>query len=188
MVMVKRLVRPMVRPVQALVAFLLCACVQQTVSASPFGWGEFGADVPFGANTSLSIALGGNVDLNLAPSGQNFTATDSHTVTVTSTDVVGFKLYAYTPGSSDMVNGSETIPASSNGSPAPLAVNSWGYNTDASSNFMGLGTIPKLLKDTSGPATNGDDTTVTYSVLTSNTKGAGSYSVAVTYTAVAESQ
>jgi hypothetical protein len=177
-----------VRPFQVMAVLVFCACAQQTVSASPFGWGVFGADVPFGSDTSLSIALGGDVALNMVPSGPNFTATSSHTITVTSTDVVGFKLYGYTPGSSTMVNGSETIASSANGSPSSLAVNTWGYNTDASANFMGLTTTPRLLKDTSGPSKSGDNTTVTYSVLADNTKGAGAYKVAVTYTVVAESQ
>jgi hypothetical protein len=178
----------LLRPVQALLVVLTLASLQQTVSASPFGQGVFGADVPFGSATSLSIALGGDVALNLTPSGQNFTDTDSHTLTVTSTDVVGYKLYAYTPGSSSMTNGGETIPASGNGSPAPLAVNTWGYNTDGSGDFVGMGTTPALIKDANGPYKNGDNTTVTYSVLTNITKGAGAYTVGVVYTALAENQ
>ena len=153
----------------------------------------------------MSIALGGNVSLSLTPSGGNFTGpahrrrcrpracwpielcSGNHTLTVTSTDVVGYKLYAYSPSSTTMVNGSDTIPASGNVTAAALSVNTWGYNTDGSSNFLGMTTTPTLIKDTVGPFKNGDNTTVTYGVLASNTKGAGAYTVSVVYTAVAES-
>jgi len=176
----------LIRPLQVLVLVLLCASFSQTASASPFGSGVFGADVPFGSATSLSIALGGNVSLGLTPSGGNFAATGSHTLTVTSTDVVGYKLYAYSPGNTSMVNGSDTIPASTNTTAGPLSVNSWGYNTDGSTNYLGMTTTPALIKDTTGPFKNGDNTTVTYGVLASIVKGAGDYTVSVVYTAVAE--
>lgn len=163
-----------------------CGSFQQTVLASPFGEGVFGADVPFGSATSLSISLGGNVSLNLTPSGQYFTASGSHTITVTSTDVVGYRLYAYSPGSTSMTYGSQTIPASSNGSPAALATNTWGYNTNGSANYVGMKTVPALIKDTTGPSKTGDTTTVTYGVLTDLAQTAGAYTVSVVYTAVAE--
>lgn len=166
--------------------FTCCLIMQQPVGASPFGQGVFGEDVPFGADTSLSIALGGNVSINLTPNGPNFTGTGSHTLTVTTTDVVGYRLYAYSPGSNVMTNGSETIPASSNSSPAALGINSWGYNTNASSNFVGMLTTPALIKEANGPYKNGDNTTVTYSAITDITKGAGAYTVGVVYTVVAK--
>lgn len=180
----------LVRPVRTLG---ICLCLiflfqPGSVLASPFGQGTFGAQVPFGSVTSLSIALGGNVSLNLTPSGQNFSATGSHTITVTSTDVAGYNLYAYSSGSTAMTNGSSTIPASGNGSAAPLALNTWGYNTDGSSNFMGMTTTPALIKSTTGPFESGDNTTVTYGVLTSIITGAGNYNVSVVYTAVAKSE
>lgn len=187
MVMIHKAARALRRPVVALLVVLCCAVFQQTVSASPFGQGVFGADVPFGSATSLSIALGGNVSLNLTPSGGNFTGSGSHTLTVTTTDVVGYKLYVYSPGSSTMTNGSETIPASGNTTAGALSVNTWGYNTDGSTNYVGMTTTPTLLKDTTGPFKSGDNTTVTYGVLTNITKGAGNYTVPVVYTAVAES-
>ncbi len=157
----------------------------QTVLASPFGQGVFGADVPFGGPTSLSIALGGNVSVSLSPSGSNFVGSGSHTITVTSTDVVGYNLYIYGSGSTAMSNGTDTIPASSNTSAGSLAVNTWGYNTDGSTNYLGITTSPALLKAASGPYKNGDNTTVTYGVLTDITKSAGAYTTNVTYTAVA---
>jgi hypothetical protein len=157
---------------------------QPTAHASPFGEGLFGADVPFGSLTSIAINLGNNVSLNLTPSGGNYSGTGSHTITVTSTDVVGYKLYVYSTGSTSLTNGSYSIPASGNSTPSTLAVNSWGYNTDASSNFVGMTTTPAVLKTATGPFKNGDDTTVTYGALADITKGAGDYTVTVTYTAV----
>ncbi|HUS26084.1 MAG TPA: hypothetical protein VMY99_01930 [Nevskiaceae bacterium] len=170
------------------IAVLLLGCATQA-SASPFGQGVFGADVPFGSLTSLSIALGGNVSLSLTPDGSNYRGSGSHTVTVTSTDVVGYVLYAHTTGSTDMVNGSATIPASSNSVAGALSVNTWGYNTTGSTtNFLGMPSTSVELKDADGPYKNGDDTTVTYGALASGSKEAGSYTVAITYTAVAKNQ
>jgi hypothetical protein len=167
----------------------ICILLQMpSVSASPFGQGVFGADVPFGSGTSLAIALGGNVSFNLTPSGSTQSGTGSHTITVTSTDVVGYRLYIYSPGSTNMVNGSETIAASANVTAAALALNTWGYNTNASSNYIGVKTTPVVLKDANGPYKNGDNTTVTYGVYASTTKGAGQYKNSVVYTAVAKSQ
>jgi hypothetical protein len=174
-----------IRLLQISLGLVCFAILQQSVLASPFGQGVFGADVPFGSATSIAIALGGNVSITLVPSGSNFTGTGSHTVTVTSTDVVGYKLYLYSPATT-MTSGSDTIPASANASPAPLAVNTWGYNTDGSSNFTGMTTTPAVIKDATGPFKNGDDTTLTYGVLANLIKGAGAYTVTVTYIAVAE--
>lgn len=160
-----------------------------SVYASPFGQGVFGADVPFGSTTSISINLGSDVALSMSPSGGNFSGTGSHAVTVTSTDVVGYYLYAHTTASSDMVSGSTTIPASGNSSAMPLSVGSWGFNTTGSpTNFLGMGTASTLIKDAPGPYKNGDSTSITYGALVSNTQAAGNYSVAVTYTAVAKNQ
>jgi hypothetical protein len=173
------------RPGLFLCGLFVLLSIAPNVAASPFGQGVFGADVPFGSATSLSIALGGNVSLNLSPSGSTFVGNGSHTITVTSTDVVGYELYVYSVGTTDMTNGTATIPASGNGSAAPLATNTWGYNTDGSSNFLGLTTHPVRFKTATGPYKNGDNTTVTYGVLTDITKSAGSYTATVTYTAVA---
>jgi hypothetical protein len=168
-------------------ALVLVGCIlgNQPVSASPFGQGKFGADVPFGAGTSLSIALGGNVTMALTSNGSNFIGNGSNTITVTSTDVIGYRLYAFSPTSTTMTltGGGDSIPASSNGSPAALATDTWGYNTDGSSNFLGMLSTPSLIKDATGPYKNGDSTTVTFGAKTSLTKSSGAYTVGVVYTA-----
>lgn len=156
--------------------------------ASPFGQGKFGADVPFGAATSLSMALSGNVSLNLTSDGSKYSANGSHDIIVTSTDVVGYSLYAYALNNSNMTNGSNTIPASANSTLQPLAINSWGYNLDGSNNYLGFTTTPTPIKTALGPFKNGDTTTVTYGVTTDLVKAAGAYTVSVVYTAACLSQ
>src|ERR1700757_867183 len=118
----------------SLLVLVSCVLMQQPALATPFGQGVFGANNPFGSQTSLTVALGSNVAFSLTPSGGTFSGTGSHMVTVTTNDAVGYRLYAYSPSSTNMVNGSYTIPASGNSSPATLATNTWGYNTDASAN------------------------------------------------------
>lgn len=155
--------------------------------ASPFGQGVFSADVPFGSATSISIALGGDVSLNLAPSGAQFSGTGSHTVTVTSTDVVGYLLYLRPTAGTNLTNGSATINASSNGSAAALTEGTWGYNTTGSTtNFLGLSNGIAEIKNANGPYKSGDATNITYGALTSATQAAGNYTMAVTYTVVAK--
>lgn len=162
------------------------------VHASPFGQGVFNANIGFGSATSLSVAVSGNVALNLASDGTKYSASGSHVVTVTSSDVVGYSLYAYAVGSSAMSSGSDSIPASSNSTAAALSTNTWGYNLDGSSNYLGMSTTPSLIKTSTGSNLStykaGEPTTVTYGVVTDLTKPAGSYVVNVVYTASCLSQ
>ena len=154
------------------------------VSAVPYGRGPFGADIPYGSATSLTISTAGDVAIQITPTDSGTLGTALNTVTVSSTDVIGYKLYIRSQVSTDMVNGPFSIPASANGLPAVLANNTWGYNTDASSNFVGMTLSDVLIKTTDGPATNGEATNVTYGVKVDNNKPAGTYSTTVVYTAV----
>lgn len=156
------------------------------VGAQPYGTGLYNENVPYGSATSLTISTTGNVAIQITPTDAGTLGTALNTVTVSSTDVVGYKLYVRSEGSSDMVNGPFSIPASANGLPAPLVNNTWGYNTDASSDFVGMTTSDVLIKNLVGPATDGDDTDVTYGVKVDNSEPAGSYSTTVTYTAAPE--
>jgi hypothetical protein len=174
------------RPGMAVCALLMLLSFSQTAAAAPFGSGSFGNDTPFGNTTSLGITLGGDVDLSLTPDGGNLSGAGSTSVTVTTTAAEGYGLYMYANGSTAMTSGSASIPVSSNGTEAPLAVNTWGYNTDGSAtNFLGLSTLPTQIKSGDVPFPSGDVTTVTFGVLADTTKEAGNYSVDVTYTAVA---
>jgi hypothetical protein len=183
--MIGRAYDKLFRPLLVLCGVFATISVAPSVAASPFGQGVFGAHVPFGSVTSLAISLGGNVNLSLTPSGSTLSGSGSHTITVTSTDVVGYSLYIYSAGSTNMSNGTDTIPASGNGSLAPLSNNTWGYNIDGSTNYLGMTTTPTLLKTATGPYESGDNTTVKYGVLTDFSKSSGVYTATVTYTAVA---
>lgn len=182
-----------VKPAHIVLTSLLLAIsvlVQYQAAAAPFGQGKFGEDIPFGSATSLIVNLGGDVSFSVAPNGGFFEGNGSHTITVTSTDPTGYKLYVHTlsTSSTDMVDATATqsIPASGNSVDAPLATNTWGYNTTGSTaNYLGMLTTPLLLKTANGPYKNGDDTDVYYGLKTDITKGAGIYSVGVVYTVVA---
>lgn len=160
--------------------------VDFSVSASPYGAGEYDENVPYGGQTSLSISAGANVDLSINPAASGTLASASNAITVTSTDVVGYKLYIRAVGSTDMVQGATVIPASSNLTLNPLAINTWGYNVDASSNYLGITIGDALLKDATGPFSAGDVTTVYYGLNLDRTKRSGAYSSNVMYTAVPE--
>jgi hypothetical protein len=172
------------KPLAAAVFILLIASFQQAAFASPFGEGNYDADVPYGAETSLTIGIGGNVSLNLTPSGNDFKASGSNTVTVTSTDVNGYDLFIFSSGSNSLVNGTYSIPASSNTTEAALVADTWGYNTDGSSNYIGITSYPVLLVATTGPYENGNTTTVTFGVLTDILAADGNYTGSVTFSAV----
>lgn len=170
----------------AIVATLVSVVWQQVAMAQPFGVGVYGADVPFGSQTSISIGLSSSsADISLTPSGGTFSGAGNHTVTVTSLDVIGYDLYVNGTTTANMSNGIDTIPASSNTTAGALSTNSWGFNTTGSTtNFIGMTTSQKLIASGTGPFKNGNPTTVTYGALIDITKSAGTYSVGVTYTAI----
>lgn len=170
----------------AVLALFGSVFLQQPALATPFGQGDFG-DSTFGSLTSLSMSFSGNVSMNLALNGSVYEGSSSHNVTITTNSAPGYRLYLYTPTSSNMtlVGGSDTITASANASPAALTNNTWGFNTSGSStNFQGLLTTPTQIKITNEPYTSGDVTSVTYGAKASGTKSAGSYVANVVYTAV----
>lgn len=152
--------------------------------AQPYGKGLYNENVPYGAQTALSIATNGNVTVPITPTTSGVLATGTSNVTVTTTDVKGFKLYIRSLTSTDMNNLGALIPASANGSPAALATNTWGYNTDASSNFTGMTLSDVLIRTLNTPASSGDVTTVTYGIKLDLVKPAGNYTTTVIYTAV----
>lgn len=168
--------------------------MSSVVYAQPYGVGKYGANVPYGSQTSLTISTNGNVPIPITPtptgtlkfdgSADYEVETGTSTVTVTSSDVVGYKLYIKSVGTTSLVNGGASITASGAGSPAELGVSSWGYNTDASNNFVGTTLSDVLIKTGTGPHTSGDVTNVTFGVKIDNAKPAGNYSNTVEYTAV----
>lgn len=169
---------------------LLCLLIlvsTQVAIAQPYGRGTYDADVPYGNATTISISTSGTVNVNLTPSVSGVLGTGTDTVTVTSTDVMGYKLYIKdSDGNTNLAKGPDVIPASANGSPAALSNDTWGYNTDGSSNFKGITTSNVLLLDANGPYKSGNPTTVTYGVKATLAKPAGVYTNTVIYTVTPE--
>lgn len=152
--------------------------------AQPYGKGLYDI-VTYGSQTSLSIATSGNVTIpTITPTTAGVLGTGTSAVTVTSTDVVGFKLYVRSLTSTNMTNLGTTLPTSANGSPAALAVDTWGYNTDASTNFVGMTLSDVLVTSVTGPASTGNVTNFTYGLKVDLAKPAGNYTTSVIYTAV----
>jgi len=169
----------------ALILTLILGTLSPSVShASPYGYGVYGANVPYGSQTALSIATSGNVTIPITPTTGGVLATGTSTVTVTSTDVKGYKLYIRALTNTNMNNLGALLPASANGSPAALATNTWGYNTDASANFVGLTLTDVLIHSIAVPSSTGDATIVKYGMKLDLAKPAGNYVATVIYTAV----
>lgn len=152
--------------------------------AQPYGTGLYNEHVPYGSWTSLSIATNGNISIPITPTDSGVLATGTSNVTVTSTDVKGYKLYIRALSNSYMDNLGAQLPASGNGTPAALLVNTWGYNTDASSNFSGISLSDTLIHSTATPVSSGEVTNVTYGIKLDMGKPAGKYTAYVVYTAV----
>jgi hypothetical protein len=166
---------------------LFLLCVPGRAFASPYGAGVYDENVPYGGQTALTISTNGNVSVPITPSDSGTLNSATGTVTVVSSDVVGYKLYVRTLTSTDLTNGAATLPVSANSSPAALSTNTWGYNTTGSStDFIGMTMSDVLIRSLTGPATSGDVTSVTYGVKVDNSKPAGTYQTTVIYTAVPE--
>lgn len=152
--------------------------------AQPYGKGLYNTDVPYGDLTSLSISTSGNINIPITPASGGLLATGAGTVTVTSTDVSGYKLYIRSLNDTNMTNGATLLPSSLNATPASLAINTWGYNTDGSNNFAGITNSDTLIRSVGAPASSGSVTTITYGINLDLTKPAGNYTTTVVYTAV----
>lgn len=169
---------------------LLYACTASvllqslTAFAQPYGKSLYGENVPYGSETSLSITTTGDLIIPVTPTSSGSLETGSNTVTVTCTDVKGYKLYVRSLNSTEMMNVDTPLPASNNDTPAPLTINTWGYNTNGTSNFVGMLATDCLIRTTVSPATTGEDTIVTYGENIDLSKPAGNYQTAVIYTAV----
>ena len=152
--------------------------------AQPYGYGIYNADVPYGSQTSLSISTSGNINIPITPTIGGTLATGTSTITITSTDVKGYSLYIRALNSTNMNNLGALLPTSANVSPAALAIDTWGYNTDASNNFVGISLTDTLIHSVTIPTKGGDVTNVTYGIKLDLAKPAGKYVDTVVYTAV----
>lgn len=163
--------------------FCLIFALSANCLAQPYGKGLYGI-LKYGNETSLSISTDGDIDIPVTPNEEGVLATDKNNITVTSTDVAGFKLYVRAMDSTNMNNLGSQLPTSENITPLPLTVNTWGYNTNGSNNFIGIGLTDNLIKSVASPTVSGDITSVTYGLRLDMAKPAGNYVVNVVYTAV----
>ena len=153
-----------------------------TSYAAPYGKGVYGI-ITYGAETSLTIDVGANVNISITPTESGVLAKQANTVNVTSTDATGCKLYIRALTSTDMNNLGALIPASANVVMAPLAINTWGYNIDGSNDFIGITLTDTLFKSITGPII-ASITSVTHGVKLNLEKPAGKYVASVVFTAV----
>lgn len=152
--------------------------------AQPYGSGTYNSILPYGSQTSLSIATDGNVDIVINPNEDAIISTGKSIVTVTSTDVAGYKLYINALYNTSMNNNGSLINASSNENYAPLAVNTWGYNTDGSDEFLGIKLNHSLIRSSNYLTIDGETTEITYGIKIDMQSPAGNYIADIVYTAV----
>lgn len=147
----------------------------------------------------------GTVNINATPTGSGVQTTASDTVTVSTNNSAGYTLRINeTNASSALVSGGNSIPATTGtqGTPAALVANRWGYRVDGIGGFgagptsaisnAAIGSVtyaavpatasPNTIKTTGSTATN-DTTTVWYSVAANTATPSGTYTNGVTYTA-----
>jgi hypothetical protein len=182
----------------------LSAAADSTYGSGLYGSCQYGG-------CSITVSSNGTVNLNVSPVPGGNCTVQSDSVGVLTDNSNGYVLSVTDSGTdTDLVNGSNTISASSGtyASPTALATNSWGYRVDglgsfgsgpttAQSNvsassisgltFAGMAAsnqTPVQLANTSAPADPAQTTTVWYGVCADQTQPNGIYSTQVTYTAI----
>ncbi|HSX06614.1 MAG TPA: hypothetical protein VLG92_02755 [Candidatus Saccharimonadia bacterium] len=171
-----------------------------------YGSGTYGS-CQFGS-CSITIGSSGTVNVDVIPTGSGSCTIQKDAVTVTTSNTSGYTLsLADTSTNTALLKGASTIAASSasQASPAPLAINHWGYRVDGVGGFgagptsaqtnTGVGTTtfagipasngtPSTLASTSTAASSGSTTNVWYGVCANVSIVSGSYTSQVLYTAV----
>jgi hypothetical protein len=174
-----------------ILSFIASAIMSSVSYAQPYGKGLYGI-IKYGSQTLLTISTNSNVTIpNITPTQNGAIGTGTSTVTVTSTDVMGYKLYISAYPNTYMNNLGYHIQPSVNTYTYPnvngtgLAVDHWGFNTDGGTNFAGLTStsLDNLIYSTNAPTT-GHNTTVTYGLKVDFAAPAGQYTAQVIYTAV----
>ena len=154
--------------------------------AQPYGTGAYGSSTYQNGTgqLSLSIATSGNVNIPIAPTSSGVLASGTNAVTVTTNDSYGYELYIRALSNTNMNSSASSIPTSANVTPLALSTNTWGYNTDASTNFVGISLTDTLIHAITIAAPGGDITNVKYGIKLDLSKPAGSYVANIVYTAV----
>lgn len=167
-------------------AVIACFALSTISYAQPYGAGLYDENVPYGNQTSLTIGTSGDINISITPTLSGTLSTGTSTVTVSTTDVKGYSLYIRALSDTNMNNLGTLLPASANTYPSStgLVMDTWGYNTDASSNFAGISLTDTLIRSISTPAKAGDVTNVKYGLRLDFAKPAGKYTAHVVYTAV----
>lgn len=140
--------------------------------------------------STISVAVSGDVTINLTPTAGGATSTGSHNVTVSTNNTGGYSLQlASNTASTNLTSGANSIAASAGslGTPTALAANTWGYRIDSFAANMYAGVpataSPVTLKTTATTAT-ADVTAVTYGINATTAKPNGTYTNTVRYTAL----
>lgn len=157
--------------------------------------------------STISLSTSGTVSIDVTPTGGGVQTIAKDTATVSTNDNAGYTLkLGETTSSTDLVSGSNTIPAVSGTQASPTAetANTWGYRVDgvggfgagptsaASNQAIGGTTFaavaatasPNTIKTTSSTA-SGDTTSIWYGIAANTSAPSGTYSNSVTYTATA---
>jgi hypothetical protein len=156
--------------------------------AQPYGKGLYGLTL-YGGQTSLTISLNSsNVTIpTITPTQTGTLGTANNTVTVASTDVMGYKLYIRANTDTNMYNLGTPLATATFSAPGATK-NVWGYNTDQTANFTAMALSDTQIYAATAPTTGaGHDTIVTYGLYLDFAKPAGNYTTTtngIVYTAV----
>ncbi len=146
-----------------------------------------------------------DIAINLIATPTGATAIASDTILTKTNSPTGYKLYLSVDNSEtngnrlykdgDRAGGMYISPSAGTlSTPVPLAVNTWGYTTEANadeeSDFIGvpLQGEENLLQSTSTPDTTGVELGITYGVNANMALESGIYSNEIAYTAIAEGE
>jgi len=152
--------------------------------AQPYGKGLYGI-VTYGNETSLTISTDGNINIpTITPTNNGTLGTGNSTVTVVSTDVMGYILYVRALTSTNMDNLGTPLPSATFSYPGATK-NVWGYNTDMTDSYTAMSLTDAQIYSTTQPTSiTGHNTVVKYGLYVDFAKPAGNYAVDVIYTAV----
>lgn len=154
--------------------------------------------------STISLTSSGTVNISLTPGASAVVSSASDTVSVSTNNTAGYNLsVADSDATTNLVSGANTLGAHTGtyASPSVLATGKWGYavaggnfsatytaesnNTSSTTKWAGMPATgsPQQLKTTATTASS-DATTVWYGVKVDSSTPTGTYTDAVTYTAV----